>query len=375
MDLTIIPTYRCNSKCSMCHVWQHPTLPREEITLDTLEKLPSNIDNCNISGGEPTLRDDLMDMVDLMVPKSRIMEISTNGLYAEKIVPIVKKYPNIKIRFSLDGFHETNNNVRGEKDGFNKKLNGMKLLIEAGGKDLGFGMTIQDDNVKQLEGIWNLCREIGVDFATSTLHNGFQFHKSDNYFWSRIKVAKGIEKLIEQQLKSWKVKHWFRGYLNLGLIEKILGHDRLISCTAGEEFVFIDPWSDVWACNVRNDLLLGNIQDQNWEEIWMGETVKRIRENVSVCKQNCWMVTTARTAMRNTRISQLPKMTVFKWVLLNKLMVSFRKSINFEAYIDYNKVYSDENTGNREKFLHRSVKKRITRKSEPHYQFGQFYNR
>ena len=88
MDLTIIPTYRCNSKCSMCHIWQHPTLPKEEISLYTLEKLPSNIDNCNISGGEPTLREDLMEMVDIMVPKSRIMEISTNGLNAGKILPI-----------------------------------------------------------------------------------------------------------------------------------------------------------------------------------------------------------------------------------------------------------------------------------------------
>ena len=61
-------------------------------------------------------------------------------------------------------------------------------------------------------------------------------------------------------LRTNKPKNWFRAYLNLGLIEKILGHDRLIPCTAGSDFAFIDPWSDVWACNVRSDLPLGNIE-------------------------------------------------------------------------------------------------------------------
>jgi len=32
MDISIILTYRCNSHCSMCHIWQHPTLPAEEVS-------------------------------------------------------------------------------------------------------------------------------------------------------------------------------------------------------------------------------------------------------------------------------------------------------------------------------------------------------
>ena len=32
MDLTVISTYRCNSRCQMCYIWQNPTHPKEEIT-------------------------------------------------------------------------------------------------------------------------------------------------------------------------------------------------------------------------------------------------------------------------------------------------------------------------------------------------------
>ena len=103
MDLTVISTFRCNSKCQMCYIWKNPTDPKEEISLETLSKLPSGFDNLNVSGGEPTLRKDLGEIIDLLYPKARVMEISSNGLHPERLVPIIKKHPNIKVRFSLKG--------------------------------------------------------------------------------------------------------------------------------------------------------------------------------------------------------------------------------------------------------------------------------
>ena len=135
MDLSVITTYRCNSKCQMCYIWKNPTLPKEEVSIETLSKLPNGFDNVNITGGEPTLRSDLMEICDVLHPKSKTLEISTNGLKPDLLIPIVRKYPNIKIRFSLEGKEDTNNIIRGENDGFNKKMEGMKKLIEAGGKD------------------------------------------------------------------------------------------------------------------------------------------------------------------------------------------------------------------------------------------------
>ena len=115
MDLTVISTFRCNSKCQMCYIWKNPTEPKEEVSLETLSKLPPGFDNLNVSGGEPTLRKDLGEIADLLHPKARVMEISSNGLHPERLVPIIKKYPNIKVRFSLEGNQATNDTIRGEK--------------------------------------------------------------------------------------------------------------------------------------------------------------------------------------------------------------------------------------------------------------------
>lgn len=84
-----------------------------------------------------------MEICDLLYPIAKTLEISINGMKAEKLIPIVKKYPDIKIRISLEGIGYTNDIIRGEKDGYLKKTEGMKKLIEAGGCDLGFATTFQ----------------------------------------------------------------------------------------------------------------------------------------------------------------------------------------------------------------------------------------
>lgn len=377
MDLTVITTYRCNSKCSMCHIWQNPTLPSDEVGLATLAKLPGGFDNLNITGGEPTLRDDLGELVDLLYPKARKLEISSNGLHAERLEPIIRKYPDIKVRFSLEGFELTNNRIRGEDEGFQKKVAGLQRLKALGGSDLGFGAVIQDDNVDELVELYRFAMAQGVEFATSALHNAFQFHKNDNVFYNRLRVARKVEQLITEMLKARSVKNWFRAYLNLGLIEKILGHDRLIPCSAATDFLFIDPWSDVYACNVRPDLLLGNLHEQTWQEVLQSPTAEQIRAKVAACAQNCWMVTTARTAMRNPRLPMLPKAGPLLWVIQNKLRVTLGRPIPFSSYIDYTNVRKDATPVARQSYLGlRGFKRRLQRTHDAHYtHIGEFFNR
>jgi MoaA/NifB/PqqE/SkfB family radical SAM enzyme len=339
----------------MCFIWQNPTDPREEITAETLEKLPGGFDNVNVSGGEPTLRVDLADLIDVMHPKARIMEISSNGLNPDRLVPIIKRYPDIKVRFSLEGDEITNNAIRGEKNGFATKVAGLNKLREAGGRDLGFAFVIQDENAEQLLRTYEFAHSMGFELATSTLHNAWQFYKNDNYFYNRVSVARQVEQLITAMLKSGSVKSWFRAYLNLGLIEKILGHDRLIPCTAGTDFAFIDPWSDVWACNVRTDLRLGNLKQQSWPDIRAAGVDNGVLGKVHACEQNCWMVTTARTAMRSTLIPQAPKAGPLAWVVKNKLKTLAGGSIDFEKYIDYSDVEPNPRV-ERQSFLDRPHK-------------------
>ncbi len=372
MDLSVILTYRCDSRCSMCNIWQNPTRTNSEVTLETLEQLPGGFDHLNLTGGEPTLRKDLAEIVDVLSPKACTMEISTNGLHPDKLVPIVKRHPDIKIRISVEGFEATNNCIRGEKEGFSKKMECMDALIEAGGRDLGFATTFQDENVDEIVDLYVMSRDKGVEFATSALHNGFQFHKDDNVPYDRRAIASRVEDLVSEMMKAWDAKTLFRAYLNLGLIAKVLGHDRLIPCTAGSMFAFIDPWSDVYACNVRPDLKMGNLLQASWKEIMSSPLAKEQRQKVAACTQNCWMVASAKTAMRNEHYAKLPRMKPLLWVMRNKLRSILGIRIPFEKYVDYSIVHQDENIVRRESYL--GKRQKAVMQPDESRQYGQFEN-
>jgi MoaA/NifB/PqqE/SkfB family radical SAM enzyme len=360
----------------MCYVWQNPTIEKEEISIKTLEKIPSGICYLNLTGGEPTLRKDLSEIVDILYPKTMTLEISSNGLLYERLVPIVKKYPCVKIRFSLEGFGLTNDKIRGEKNGYERKLRGLLRLKELGARDIGFGSVIQDDNAEEIVELFKFAEKNGIEFATSTLHNGFQFHKNDNTFYDRLKIAKNMEFLITEMLKGFNIKNWFRAYLNLGLMAKILGQERLLKCSAATDFVFIDPWSDVYACNVRPDLKLGNLEDQDWNEILKGPIVEEVKERVAKCTNNCWMVGSAKTAMRLKKYPKFPRPEPLLWVIYNKLKIMFGGSINFEKYLDFKNIPKDKQIVPRKSFLKEKIKRNIQTKDKPHYQrFGEFFNK
>ena len=376
MDLSVITTYRCDSRCSMCHIWKNPTHPDYELDFATLAKLPGGFDHINVTGGEPTLRKDLAELCDALRPKTRTLEISTNGLHGNVLEPIVRRYPDIKIRISVEGFEATNNAIRGEKDGFQRKVATMERLIAAGGTDLGFATTFQDENVEEVVDLYRYAEGLKVEFATSALHNAFQFHKNDNVIYDRVRVARKIEELIVEMLGSWTVKNWFRAYLNLGLIAKVLGQDRLHPCTQGTDNVFIDPWGDVYACNVRNDLLMGNLRDQSWSEIYDGPEAERIRTEVAHCPQNCWMVSSAKTAMRSRRSARLPKPSVVRWVAANKARVTVGMKVPFDRYIDYDDVRVDETIVRRHSYLGESERRQLQpAESRRYVQIGKYFNR
>lgn len=59
---TVIVTYRCNARCNMCNRYKKPSKPEEELTVETIKKLPQMYFT-NITGGEPFIREDLGDIV------------------------------------------------------------------------------------------------------------------------------------------------------------------------------------------------------------------------------------------------------------------------------------------------------------------------
>ena len=188
---TVIVTYRCNARCSMCNRYKAPSKAEEEISLETIKKLPPMYFT-NITGGEPFIRTDLKDIVRELYKKSDRIVISTNGFFTDRIVELCKEFPQIGIRISIEGLEKTNNEIRGLDDGFNRGYTTLKKLVDMGMKDVGFGMTVQDKNAPDLVPLYELSNKMNMEFATASLHNSFYFVEAKNKINDRPMVAENF---------------------------------------------------------------------------------------------------------------------------------------------------------------------------------------
>ena len=198
-------------------------------------------------------------------------------------------------------------------------------------------MTVQDKNAPDLVPLYQISNEMGMEFATASLHNSFYFVEAKNIIHDRPMVAKNFEKLVNELLRSNSPKKWFRAYFNHGLINYIYGQKRLLPCDMSFDTFFIDPYGDVMPCNGTKDKeVMGNLNNQSWDELWNSSQAEEVRKKVRCCDRDCWMIGSVSPAMHKY---------IWKpatWVLVHKFKALFTK----QPYSMYeNKICCDYRDG------------------------------
>ena len=324
-DVSIITTYRCQMRCKMCDIWENPTDSKKEIQAKELEMLP-NFKFVNITGGEPFVRRDLEDIVEVMYRKAPRIVISTSGWHTDRIIKMAERFPNIGIRVSIEGLSQKNDELRGREGSFDRSMRLLLTLKEMGIKDIGYGCTVSNKNSEDMLWLYKLSRELGMEFATASFHNSYYFHKDDNAITNKEEVINNFRLLMEELLKDKSPKSWYRAFFNLGLINYIREQPRMLPCEAGTANFFIEPYGDVYPCNGLEDRYwkesMGNIRDlKSFDEVWFSPQAEKVRGLVKTCPKNCWMVGTAAPVMK--KYIKHPT----AWVVKNKIKSMLGKPI------------------------------------------------
>lgn len=319
MDASVIVTYRCPMRCKMCNIWNNPTKVSEEFKPELLEKLP-NVNSVNITGGEPFVREDIEEIVKILRKKTKRIVFSTSGFFSDRILALAKKYPDLGFRISIEGLSCKNDELRGRQGGFDKGLRTLLELRRMGVKDIGFGITVSNNNSDDMLNLYELNRNLKMQFATASFHNSFYFHKYDNKVTNVDEVCANFDELIQRLMNESSPKSWFRAFFNLGLINYIKGGRRMLPCEAGSENFFVDPYGNVLPCNGMEESCwfdtMGNLHDVNdFMEIWNSEQAQKVRDKVANCPKSCWMIGSASPVMKKYIGKVLP------WVIKNKIKV------------------------------------------------------
>lgn len=319
VDCVLAVTYRCNSRCTMCNIWKLKDTP--ELELEQYKKLSPTLCDINVSGGEPFLRQDIVELVKILhetCPKARIV-ISTNGyltdLIKEKMREILKFVPTIGVGVSIDGIGGMHDKIRGIPGGFNLATKTVKVLREeVGMANLRLAFTVSKQNVEHLSRVYDLSRELGVQFTLALAQSsefffgGKQIQESPDE-----KILKDqFDYVIHKELKSWQPKRWARSYFAESLYDFAKTGKQALPSRAGIDFFFLDPFGNVYPSVVHN-AVMGNIHEKDFKEIWNSAEAEEARRKVRESKQDVWMICTARTAIKNHPAR------VGWWILKNKL--------------------------------------------------------
>lgn len=327
MDASIIVTYRCPMQCKMCNIWKNQTEIQDELKPEIYKKLP-RCNSINVTGGEPFARDDFEDIIKILKTKTNRIVISSSGYFEDRIIELFEKYPDLGIRISLEGLSCKNDELRGRIGGFDKGLRILLKLQNMGIKDIGFGITVSNNNSEDMLSLYSLSKKLKMQFATAAFHNSFYFHKYDNFITNKEEVIDNFKILCTELLNEKSVKSWFRAYFNYGLINYISGNKRLLPCEAGTENFFLDPLGFVLPCNGMEKNIwhqdFGNIKDyENFDSLWGNDDAVKIREAVKKCKKNCWMIGTVSPVMKKYPSNPL------EWILRNKVRLVMGKDVDF----------------------------------------------
>jgi Fe-coproporphyrin III synthase len=160
--VTLYLTERCNSRCITCDYWRHGV---HDVSLDSVRQLLPQLRSLQtrvvlLSGGEPLLHREWMDIARLLRGQDLKLWVLTSGLSLAKHARQAASLFEV-VTVSLDGTQpETYAAIRG-LDAFARVCDGVRAAVAAGAR-VGLRVTLQRANYRELRRFVALAHELGV---------------------------------------------------------------------------------------------------------------------------------------------------------------------------------------------------------------------
>ena len=322
ITLTFSVTNICQSRCKTCRIWElylnDPQKQKDELKIEEIEKIFKSMGHIyflNISGGEPFLRKDLPEIIELAMKymKPGIVHIPTNAIASEiiekntrRILEVIAKYNKavpLTIKPSFDGVGQEHDEVRGVKGNFERVLDTVKRLKELNKEypnlHVELGTVISKANMHNIEKIADYAHSLGIESYRNEIaeQRAEFFNKQD----SITPTAEEYKKLIEKFSK--KIKENMKGKRRLTRITECLRlvyyeiairimmeKKQVIPCFAGISNVHLTPYGDLWPCCVlAYDKPLGNLRktDYDFKKVWHSEQAHHTLGNRCYNSSSC----------------------------------------------------------------------------------------
>jgi len=332
-------TSRCNAFCQTCFYHEELNQPGD-LTFAQLERVSQTmpaITDLWLSGGEPTLRRDISDVIDLFVKNNGVNRIiiPTNGLIKARVFEIVDRALgnnqgiDLYLNIALDGYGETHDRIRGVPGNWTKALDCIESLYSLKAKytdrfRLNVNTVVCAENYTEIE---KLAEFMWANYNLDGQY--FNIIRGETLVGDQIKQVPP-EVLPEMYAKVAKLTKRYgdrmfagddaskRFVKNVAYVGTITTHYRTqhanftqstpwpFPCTAGETTAVIDYNGDVRACELREKFATLADFDYDFGALWSNKARTTELNEIDGGKA-CWCthVCFIHDSMRHSRRAML----------------------------------------------------------------------
>jgi len=297
-------TNMCNARCKMCFQWRDKKASKNLLSTEEAKEMLGSfkeLENVVLSGGEPFMRPDLVELCDTLIKNSNpIITIPTNGSMSNAIYNKVKEIlglgcKRLTISMSLDGLEKYHDENRVFPGLFKKVYETYRLLsrIEDKRFSIQINTAVSRDNIKELPVLHS--------YIKNKMPKATWFFEPIRGTFNQ-ETATAISEKNWDELYSLILKlnhaHKLKKYAQLRKLYKysmasLRKGRQVVPCMGGEEMISIDYFGNIYPCEILPSVTNIKKIDYNINNLLINENwlraVKNIKENKCYCTHFCWL--------------------------------------------------------------------------------------
>lgn len=353
-SVTFDVTDRCQLKCITCERWQvnHSEVILKELTTQEWKDVILKIKNwlgegagfC-VSGGEPFLRSDLLELINYAHSIGLKPSTMTNAFSIDKLYKEIAEAPIDGLNISLNAvndnsIHDWSRGMPGSCQKIKDAISGIMAVKKQNGQysNINIATIMMPENLDEIiplvefatkNELRGISFQLQDDKASFNAYDGINHVCTTNFKMSPELLAKYkeiapkailiLKKLAEMKKEGYVI---YNSFEQLELMEAFLQESDVIlndiKCNVGETNFAVDPYGDVRICFNMNPI--GSIKDSQPQELWESEKALQRRKVIKNCKMFC----------RLLNCNYKPVYNVFNKHLFNKIyknVLKFTKAI------------------------------------------------
>jgi len=274
-------TGRCNQECKHCYMasqkWDELSLGEISEVIQQATEL--NVASFSITGGEPFIREDVLDILQELDRKEMKIEgVFTNGtMITSEFIRQVNNLQELPFFVSINGPSSESHDRFGQiNGGFNQTIKAISMLVEEDIKVFGnTSLNVFTEDKKDVREIYNLVKSLGI-YRWRVSGPFLEGNWKTNFQTFGVSPEKELSILIDL-LQMWlydekpfeiELGHIFR-YIEGQCIRRHYKRNDYV-CDYFRDRIVLMPDGSVGACSllVTPQYLLGNIREQSLRTIW-----------------------------------------------------------------------------------------------------------